>query len=106
VTGSTTLTEAQIPAHNHRPWVSNSTDSSDANAFGIGSSQAIAGNSDSARAYRDANGLSEQLIEDTGGGTGHTHTIGSDGAHTHTVPTLPPYYALAYIMKTTAYVAP
>lgn len=35
----------------------------------------------------------------TGGGAGHTHTISSDGAHTHTVATLPPYYALAYIMK-------
>lgn len=31
----------------------------------------------------------------------HNHTISSDGAHTHsvTVDTIPPYYALAYIMK-------
>ena len=31
----------------------------------------------------------------------HSHTISSDGSHTHTatVDTVPPYYALAYIMK-------
>jgi len=31
----------------------------------------------------------------------HTHAIASDGLHTHTsaVPTLPPFYALAFIMK-------
>ena len=33
-----------------------------------------------------------------GGGLGHTHTIG--GTANGTVPILPPYYALAYIMKT------
>lgn len=33
----------------------------------------------------------------------HAHAISSDGSHQHTVAasTLPPYYALAYIMKTT-----
>lgn len=40
----------------------------------------------------------------TGSGQGHKHTISSDGTHTHNIDTvsiLPPYYALAYIMKTT-----
>jgi microcystin-dependent protein len=39
----------------------------------------------------------------TGGGAGHSHTINSDGSHSHTAYTtaLPPYYALCYIMKTT-----
>ena len=45
--------------------------------------------------------------ETTGGVTGavapsapHTHGIGTDGAHTHTVPNnLPPYMLLAYIIK-------
>lgn len=35
-------------------------------------------------------------------GGSHTHTqgaTGSSGAHTHTVGSLPPYYALAFIMK-------
>lgn len=43
---------------------------------------------------------------ETGSGTAHSHTgsTASDGAHTHTTPNpavdnLPPYYALAYIMK-------
>lgn len=36
----------------------------------------------------------------TGGGGTHTHTITSDSGHSHTAATLPPYYALAYIMKT------
>jgi hypothetical protein len=37
-----------------------------------------------------------------GGGGGHTHTIAAEGGHTHTatVDTVPPYYALAYIMFT------
>jgi len=56
----------------------------------------------------------------TGGGNSHSHPIGSDGAHTHSIPvnapahthgistdgahthsvaTLPPYYALCFIMK-------
>lgn len=42
----------------------------------------------------------------TGGGAGHTHTgaAASSGAHTHTITTgagssLPPYFALCYIMK-------
>lgn len=35
----------------------------------------------------------------TGEGQAHSHAIGSDGAHTHTVDTLPPFFALAFIMK-------
>lgn len=37
----------------------------------------------------------------TGGGAGHSHVINEDGAHIHTLTNqLPPYYALAFIMKT------
>ena len=38
----------------------------------------------------------------TGSSSGHTHSLSSDGSHNHsvTVATLPPYYALCYIMKT------
>ena len=37
----------------------------------------------------------------TGGGSGHNHTAssGTESAHTHTVDILPPFHALAYIMK-------
>jgi hypothetical protein len=37
-------------------------------------------------------------INNTGGDTGHDHTISSDGAHTHTVT--PPYLASNFIIKT------
>lgn len=55
----------------------------------------------------DTMGYTESL----GGDNAHSHTINSDGAHTHTtssngdhthtatVNTVPPYYALAYIMR-------
>ena len=38
----------------------------------------------------------------TGGGQAHTHGIANDGSHTHSIApitTVPPYYAMAYIMK-------
>lgn len=42
-------------------------------------------------------------IYNNGGGAGHRHLMSTDGAHTHTVTItgggLPPYYALAYIMR-------
>ncbi len=37
-------------------------------------------------------------MEDTGGDAVHTHSITTSGTHTHTAT--PPYFALAYIMKT------
>jgi hypothetical protein len=39
------------------------------------------------------------LTTSTGGAHTHTASSGSAGGHTHTVATLPPYYALAFIMK-------
>lgn len=55
--------------------------------------------SDSAIAMTgDSGGHNHTLSTNTTGG--HTHTIYSAGAHTHTVTTMPPYYALAFIMKT------
>lgn len=35
-----------------------------------------------------------------GSGLSHAHSITTSGTHTHDVSILPPYYALAYIMKT------
>lgn len=105
-TVDTVLTVSQIPAHSHRPWVSNGGPSDDQNPFGINSNQAIAGNSDNTRAYRQNNGLGEQLSENTGGGAGHNHPLTAEANHSHSVANLPPYYALAYIIKVTQYVAP
>jgi hypothetical protein len=56
------------------------------------------------------NGLQLAISPQTTGGTassGHAHTITSDGSHAHTTTadgahthtTVPPYYALAYIMR-------
>lgn len=54
----------------------------------------------------DGTGSTEGLTESKGGGLGHVHTltIDSGGAHTHSsdlggAGTLPPYYAMLYIMK-------
>jgi len=40
-------------------------------------------------------------LSNAGGNEAHAHGIGTDGNHAHnvTVSTIPPYYALAYIMK-------
>lgn len=110
VTGSTTLTTDQIPSHSH---------SGSASAVGDhahGFSQSLIGANAGGNPGFAGGGLYSPTnpvgatngagahthtitINAAGGGQGHTHTIASDGDHTHTVATLPPYYALAYIMK-------
>lgn len=42
----------------------------------------------------------------TGGGTSHTHGADAVADHHHTVATVPPYYALAFIKKTSSFVMP
>lgn len=46
-----------------------------------------------------SNAASGVTVQNAGNDEGHSHTIPSQGDHTHTVATLPPYYALAYIMR-------
>lgn len=90
--GSTALTVDQIPSHTH----SESTAAGSAYEYGTG----LNGTSGLAS-------LTSATTGATGGGQGHTHTIGTDGSHSHTInsvgdhthTSLPPYYALAYIMK-------
>lgn len=89
-TGSTTLTEAQIPAHTHSGTTDTVGDHShtlpgqtlkSGPGFQGGSFNAYAGNwTDPAGAH--SHGF---VTNSTGGGQGHTHTISSDGGHTHTV---------------------
>lgn len=108
-TGSTVLTEANMPEHNHRlfVWESGSSGPGQMENFGnsgIGPARGVAGNADSnTYAYREATVEGNDLIEAAGGdGEGHSHTISASGTHTHTasaVSTLPPYKALYYIMK-------
>lgn len=84
VTGDTTLTTDQIPAHTH--------------SFGNvvtypGSGLQYGGNA----SFQSSVGAGTS--GSAGGGAGHNHSIGEDGAHTHTVTAPPPpYRALYFIM--------
>lgn len=109
-TGSTALTTNQIPGHTHTGTTANAgdhthqlnmivgtvgsggaVDAADAQANEIPTSRISMGSA--------GNHNHTFTTDSTGENEGHTHTISSDGAHTHTVDTMPPYYALAYIMK-------
>lgn len=90
-TGGTAISAAQMPAHSHSGGISitqpysgalpNPLDGADAASFRYNWNNT--GGSGSA-----------------GGGQAHDHSISASGTHTHSVDTLPPYLALAYIMKT------
>lgn len=99
-TGGTSLTEAQLPAHSHTLLTSNNSgpDIDALSTAGAG----VAGNADSGTSVRSTNGSGTALVGSGGSGDVHTHSIASAAAHTHTatVDTVPPYYALAYIMFT------
>lgn len=105
-TGSTAISIAQMPAHTH--------DISATNAGSIGGANPLAGSSALSTSYATASQGSGQghthSVASDGTHThnitvqsvsAHAHTITSDGAHTHTVSgsILPPYYALCYIYK-------
>lgn len=97
-TGSTALTVGQLPAHSHRE--GGSLAGGDA---GLTTAEQNPTSSGYTRPgdYGNQNDSWRWLTEETGSGQGHAHSIGSDGAHTHTVtPVAPPYYALIYIMRT------
>ena len=101
-TGSTILTEAQIPAHNHTitdPGHIHQqlTDQSDGTDAGGPFSVRYGAPSFWENSFT-ASAITGITINSTGGGTGHDHTISSDGAHTHTVT--PPYLASNVIIKT------
>ena len=105
-TGSTVLDATMIPAHTHTVTAKQS---------GAAWGHSGVNNYPLVDATSDATPLADQTTPLTsssiGGGLGHTHTIASDGSHTHTftgsalaththtLATLPPYYALAYIMR-------
>ena len=91
-TGSTALSESQIPAHSHLYNMSTGA----ATELGTG----FTGTS-------GFNSYTSTTTTNTGSSLGHTHTIGVDGVHSHVINAVadhthsvtPPYYALAYIMK-------
>jgi microcystin-dependent protein len=94
-TGDTTLTIDQMPLHSH-PYLSGDTGVTATD--GVGGFVRDASQIISYAGYTGSAGsLDGQQIGGTGGGQPHNHTI----AHTHSVATVPQYYALLYIMKTT-----
>lgn len=97
-TGGTALTVAQIPSHNHGV-----TDPGHTHTYvnggivGSGAPSLSNGTGSNTPTSSNTTGIS---IQNTGGGEAHTHSISSDGAHTHTLTNVqPPYYALLFIMK-------
>lgn len=101
----TALTTSQMPQHSHRLWTQSEGGFGDTEPL-AGATAALAGNTDGTKAYRATNGGNVQLAEETGSGQPHTHGLDSSGQHDHSVATMPPYYVLAYIIKTTEYTEP
>lgn len=79
--GATTLSVAQMPSHGHGTnAISGSRPNYDGNTWAGGSVDTLVAS-----------------INNNGSSGSHTHTL--SGSATGTVSVLPPYYALAYIMK-------
>jgi len=95
-TDSHTLSTAEIPSHSHDIWQNL--------AFFQGSAgPAQADRTDTGGSYHTSDGASgaNPIIKVTGGGGGHVHALTALAATTpHVHTNLPPYVALAYIMKT------
>lgn len=89
VTGSTAITEAQLPTHVHTVTIDDAGETSQ--NYGTTSGN-VAVSTGSVANTVNTSGI--------GSGLGHDHTITAELGHTHTVDTLPLYYALAFIMKT------
>lgn len=103
-TGAHVLTEAELPAHNHRFLAANNASNSNADGWLAASSMGVPGEDVGPFAMRDATQGGTQIIEDTGSGTAHSHPGGSTndpGNHTHalgSISVLQPYRALHKIM--------
>lgn len=99
--GNTTLTVDQIPSHRHLNGVVDKND----NLYNHGGAPASPTMGDSIDG-NSSNGTREGYTTYVGGGQPHTHTMSMDasGSHAHSASSaaanhLPPFYALAYIMK-------
>ena len=106
-TGGTALTTAQIPSHTHAGTTSTGGSHDHTFQTGTGGAGGVAGTvptgfngSFSTVTVTSAGAHSHTFTTDSAGsGQTHNHSIILDGAHTHTVATLPPFFALAFIMK-------
>lgn len=98
--GDTTLTIAQMPAHSHGNGVNNTDE--DLYSYGTKAAPETTNTIDD----NSSNASLQGITETVGGGEPHTHTLTTDegGEHDHVASSdsksnLPPYMALAYIMK-------
>lgn len=104
-TGETVLDETHVPAHNHRLYCWTNGSQGNAENFGGGGAKGIAGNQEgSGYEYIENSASGAQLVEDAGsegGPSGHSHSIATEEAHTHTstFDNRPPYFALYFIIK-------
>ena len=108
----TTLDTSQIPKHNHSGSITLGPTSS-YNAHGDSGIKPTFGQRRITKVDTTSGDASTGTTSNTGGSDCHHHTAScssyeahahqastnSTGAHSHTVATLPPYYALAYIIK-------
>lgn len=110
-TGDHALTVAELPSISPRLYVKTAGDSDSSTVgFGNGSAAGLTAQTVGAGPYgylsTAPSGGGNNLVEPIGGGQAHTHPIAEIAVHDHTVNVLPPYYAIAYIIKVTAYAAP
>lgn len=88
------LTLAELAVHNHTMWTGGY-----AGATGSGIVTLLTGGTQQNVFPAGEAGITgNQIIGNAGSGNAHTHTLSGNLAHTHSY-TLPPYYALFYIMK-------
>lgn len=106
----TTLDATNMPKHYHRlwAWVGGGSDgehecASRPGGAGIGGQRADqpSGGSFAYARYANTSDNSNQLVEDSGSDTvaGHDHDISEDGAHTHTVDTVAPYFTVWFLKR-------
>ncbi|MBP4001577.1 tail fiber protein [Pseudomonas koreensis] len=101
---STVLSEAQIPSHYHSGGVrfhdDNGANFDSVCLYGVNDLGYVS-NSISWTGMPNGWGGSAAWSSKTGGGQGHTHanSTASQGAHSHTLTTLPAYYIVAFIIK-------
>lgn len=105
------LTVDEIPSHRHLLMSDDSGDEFEFTSVVDTTSPLLASSNSGGDTEYSLNGSTTMTPDRagsglTGGGDGHTHTgsAASNGAHTHTITTgagssLPPYFALCYIMK-------
>lgn len=105
-TGSTTLTEANMPVHSHRLYVRMSSSLvGNSRGFGNAATAGVEGQIDDYAPYDyldDSPADDVPLVEPSGTeeASGHTHTVPAISAHTHTFTQKdPPYLALWFLVR-------